>query len=152
MINPNNEKELTNAIKNILTNNKLRQNLIKNGLERAKTFTTINTAKNTLKHILSVWTIIFKKHIIKTILMSLWRSIKGGFERFSEFVKPFTDKVNLVVNTVLLSIVYFIGVGFTSVSAKLVGKKFLKLEKENTNSYWIDKEQNNSKESYFRQF
>ena len=84
--------------------------------------------------------------------MSIWRSIKGGFERFSEFIKPFTDKVNLVVNTVLLSIVYFIGVGFTSVSAKLVGKKFLKLEKENVNSYWIDKTQNNSKESYLRKF
>ncbi len=84
--------------------------------------------------------------------MTIWRTIKGSFERFSEFVKPFTDKVNLVVNTVLLSIVYFIGVGFTSISAKLVGKKFLKLEKENTNSYWIDKEQNFSKESYFRQF
>lgn len=84
--------------------------------------------------------------------MSIWRSIKRGFERFSKFVKPFTDKVNLVVNTILLSIVYFIGVGFTSVCAKLVGKKFLKLEKENVNSYWIEKEQNNSKKSYFRQF
>ena len=84
--------------------------------------------------------------------MELWRIIKRGFERFSEFVKPFTDKVNLVVNTILLSLVYFIGVGLTSISAKIVGKKFLKLEKENSNSHWIDKEQNTSKESYFRQF
>lgn len=84
--------------------------------------------------------------------MELWRIIKNGFERFSEFVKPFTDKVNLVVNTILLSLVYFIGVGLTSISAKIVGKKFLKLEKENSNSYWIEKEQNTSKESYFRQF
>ena len=85
--------------------------------------------------------------------MGVFEGVKKAFDRFSNFIKPVTDKINLAVNTILLTIVYFIGVGLTSLTAKLVGKKFLKLEKEKTSSCWINKENKTAKYyENFRQF
>jgi len=72
-------------------------------------------------------------------------SFKAGFEDFGHTISG-------LINTALLSIVYFLGVGPTSLTAKLVGKSFLKLLVQ-AESYWsnldIDKK---SMEHYHRQF
>ena len=58
--------------------------------------------------------------------------VKNGFKSFGEHII-------LVVNFVLLSFVYLIGVGFTSTIAKLVNKHFLDLKlTEKSKTYWIE--------------
>ena len=61
-------------------------------------------------------------------------------EFFSGFKKGFISfgkNIGLIVNAILLSFVYIVGVGLTAIIAKIVGKKFLetKLEK-NSETYW----------------
>lgn len=48
MVNPNNVDDLTNAMQELLTNEKLREDLIKRGLERAKRFTWERAANQVL--------------------------------------------------------------------------------------------------------
>ena len=57
-----------------------------------------------------------------------------------------------IINTVLLSIVYFLSIGFVSIVAKIFGKKFLNLaiDRDKT-TYWDDVEKKSS-EDYYRQF
>lgn len=59
-----------------------------------------------------------------------FRGFKQGFGNFSHLI---TD----IVNFILLSVVYFIGVGIVSLVAKLAGKHFLDL-KSNSSS-WIER-------------
>jgi len=49
MVNPHDIKGLANAIEKVLTNKKLRQQMIKNGLKQAKKFSWEKCAKETLK-------------------------------------------------------------------------------------------------------
>lgn len=75
--------------------------------------------------------------------------------KFKKILKPFeilSKIVSSIVNFILLSFVYFIGVGLTSLIAKISNKKFLDLKKENKDSYWEDKEVSNKFEDHFRQF
>ncbi len=68
--------------------------------------------------------------------------------------KKFGENIALVVNTLLLSIVYFLGIGFTSIIAQILGKRFLEIKPEkDAKTYW--KNLNLSKkplEEYYRQF
>lgn len=73
------------------------------------------------------------------------KGFKTGFRTFGY-------KVTNVINFVLLSIVYFIGVGTTSLAAKVTNKKFLELKQEGK-TYW--KERNLGKQplgKYYKQF
>lgn len=80
--------------------------------------------------------------------------IKNFFIGVKEGTKLFGETISGIVNFILLSFVYFIGVGVTSIIAKLSKKRFLELkisEKEKT--YWS--ELNLTKkplEEYYRQF
>ncbi len=74
--------------------------------------------------------------------------VKGFVAGFRNFGYNITN----VVNFVLLLLVYFIGVGSTSLMAKLSRKKFLDL-KQKGETYW--KERNLGKQTldkYYRQF
>ena len=77
--------------------------------------------------------------------MSLIKEFKEGF-------KDFGSNITIIVNTILLIIIYLIGVGITSITAKIFKKKFL-YELNSNKSYWNDlnlkKEQ---MENYYRQF
>lgn len=68
--------------------------------------------------------------------------------------KAFGEDVGSIINLILLSIVYFLGVGLTSIAARIFKKKFLNLRVDkNAKSYW--EELNLSKkptEEYYRQF
>lgn len=71
---------------------------------------------------------------------------------FATGFKNFGHNVTNVVNFILLSLVYFIGVGSTSLIAKLSKKTFLELNPKKR-TYW--KEKNLGKqplENYYRQF
>lgn len=59
------------------------------------------------------------------------------------FFKKTAEKIGLtmafVVNSLLLLVVYTIGVGLTSVVAKIVGKRFLEIRPSSEmSSYWND--------------
>jgi len=75
--------------------------------------------------------------------------------KFKKILKPLealSKIISSLINFILLSFVYFVGIGLTSVIAKISNKKFLILKKENKDSYWEDKEVSNKFEDYFRQF
>lgn len=79
-------------------------------------------------------------------MISFFRGFKKGNELFG-------DTIAALVNTFLLTIVYVLGVGLTSIFAKIVQKKFLNIREEKIQSYWKDinlttKEIN----EYYRQF
>ena len=75
------------------------------------------------------------------------------FKGFLTGFKRFGHTFATVVNFVLLTIVYIIGVGLTSIVAKAVGKSFLNTKKRRKPSYWEDKNLTKEpKENYYRQF
>ena len=70
---------------------------------------------------------------------------KEGFKEFGHTIAAF-------VNTVLLSIVYFIGVGITAFFARLLNKRFLDMRLKK-GSYWEDLNLKKEPiENYHRQF
>ncbi len=76
--------------------------------------------------------------------------IKG----FKKGQKEFGESIAIIINSFLLFLVYFIGVGLTSIIAKIFNKHFLdfKINKQ-ADTYWTDL--NLSKkpvQEYFRQF
>jgi cytochrome c biogenesis protein CcdA len=77
--------------------------------------------------------------------MSFFKSLKAGFHLFGEYITT-------IINVILLTFVYLIGVGITAIIAKLSGKKFMET-KLGKKSYWeeygLKKEK---KENYLRQF
>jgi len=75
-----------------------------------------------------------------------WKGCKKGMKKFG-------DTISAIVNTVLLFIVYFFGVGLTWFFSRIAGKKFLETKISKEKSYWNDlnlKEKNI--EEYYRQF
>ena len=73
-------------------------------------------------------------------------------ESFKCGAKEFSKNLAVIVNTVLLSIVYIIGIGITSITAKMFKKKFLETQKKKK-TYWSDLNlKKKSLEEYYRQF
>jgi len=81
------------------------------------------------------------------------RSIKDFFRGFREGFKGFAFKVTDAINFVLLFFVYFIGVGITSIIAKIFGKHFLDLKFKDKKSYWVKRKlESRAIERYYKQF
>ena len=76
----------------------------------------------------------------------LLRGIKEGMHSFGKDIAT-------LVNSILLSIVYVIGVGMSAVFARIGKKKFLDLSNEKKTTYWqqigLKKKPKNT---YFRQY
>ena len=73
-------------------------------------------------------------------------------DEFKKYLKNFQHSINTGINVILLSIVYIVGVGFTSIFAKLLNKHFLELEFSKKNTYWLDLNLKKKKfEDYFKQ-
>lgn len=73
---------------------------------------------------------------------------------FKEGQRYFGENISAVVNLVLLSFVYIVGAGLTSLAARFFGKSFLdkKIDSE-TKSYWENLNlKTQRKEAYYRQF
>ena len=79
---------------------------------------------------------------------------KVFFAKLKEGQKAFGDDIAEIVNTALLSAVYVLGVGLTSLAARIFGKKFLNLQiNKNAKTYWEDLNLGKKKtEEYYRQF
>jgi hypothetical protein len=80
--------------------------------------------------------------------------LKEFFKGIKKGQKEFGEDIAQVINFILLTIVYFIGVGLTSIFAKIVGKSFLDLNiDKNVESYWeeLNLEKDDIRE-YYRQF
>jgi len=81
------------------------------------------------------------------------KKIPQPLSEFKEGMFEFGQTIAIIINSVLLLLVYFIGVGPTSVIAKLAGKEFLDTERIGKTTYWVDTDSSNrSDESYYSQF
>jgi len=70
---------------------------------------------------------------------------------FKKGMTEFSHNIIIIVNTILLLAVYLIGVGLTSLTAKLSKKHFLETKKEKT--YWSNLNLKNKPiKEYYRQF
>jgi len=80
--------------------------------------------------------------------------MKEFFNDFKDGIKEFGHTINIIINTILLTFVYFIGVGITSIVATIFKKKFLDIEvSDNIKSYWSDLNlKKESIERYYKQF
>ena len=79
--------------------------------------------------------------------------MKAFFSGFWEGFKEFGHNINTLVNSILLSVVYVFGVGFTSIAARLVGKRFLVTETTEEDTYWEDLDPEKKPiEEHYRQF
>jgi hypothetical protein len=79
--------------------------------------------------------------------------MKGFFKGFREGMRAFGENIAIIVNSLLLSLVYLLGVGPTSVLAKVTGKIFLKKKPSPTDTYWEKLDINGRKlNRYYRQF
>ncbi|MBN1645423.1 hypothetical protein JW868_00110 [Candidatus Woesearchaeota archaeon] len=76
-----------------------------------------------------------------------FKGLKKGTESFS-------SNITTIINTLLLSIVYFIGVGITSIIARLFGKEFLDLrQSKKIRTYWSTLNlKKKPMDEYYRQF
>ena len=80
------------------------------------------------------------------------KGLKQFFRGFKKGMADFGYNIALIINTVLLTIVYLLGVGLTSIFAKALRKHFLEMKLSN-DSYWSDLNlKKKSMEGYYRQF
>ncbi len=80
-----------------------------------------------------------------------WKEFFNGIKKGQ---KAFGEDIAQIVNLIVLSVVYIIGIGITSLIAKIVGKHFLELNMDkNKKSYWEELQLGiGKKEEYYRQF
>ena len=80
--------------------------------------------------------------------------LKLLFCGFQKGMKKFSHGITIIVNTLLLSLVYVIGVGITSLFAGLFGRHFLDMKLSKSRStYWQDLNLKKKPiEEYYRQF
>lgn len=72
---------------------------------------------------------------------------------FIKGMKNFLTDINRVIDIILLLIIYILGVGLTSIIAKIAGKHFLDLKiNKNKDTYWGDLTLNKNQEDYYQQF
>ena len=82
------------------------------------------------------------------------KELKNFFKGFKKGMGDFGQGITSIVNSALLLIVYLMGVGFTSIFAKIFHKHFLdrKLSTKDK-TYWADLSlKKKSIEKYYRQF
>lgn len=81
-------------------------------------------------------------------------SLNQFFHGFKRGTKDFGHNISIIINSVLLSVVYIIGVGLTSLIAKIIGKHFLdKKTSKESQTYWTDLNiKKKPIEEYYRQF
>ena len=74
---------------------------------------------------------------------SFIKGFKIGFNFFKE-------NISIIINSILLSIIYIIGIGLSFLIAKILRKGFLdtKIDK-NKNSYWLNLNLGKKKEDYY---
>jgi hypothetical protein len=81
-------------------------------------------------------------------------ALRDFFTGFKKGQKGFGESISSIINSVLLGIVYVLGVGLTSIFAKIFGKRFLEKKIDSQKkSYWQELNLGRKpKEEYLRQF
>ena len=80
-------------------------------------------------------------------------TMKTFSDGLKEGMQLFGQGIATLVNTLLLTFVYVIGVGITALIAKLFRKQFLQLKLTQQDSYWTPLDlKKKPKEEYYRQF
>ena len=75
------------------------------------------------------------------------------FSGFKKGMKHFGNCLTIIINSILLLVVYAIGVGITSLVAKLVRKHFLNTKPTKEKTYWTDLNLNKkAKAEHYKQF
>lgn len=99
---------------------------------------------------LSIFTVYFFYQIFSKKKEKNYSFLKGIKEGF----KDLPLAINNIINTILLTILYFIGIGPIAIVMKLGKKRLLLTYKEKEkNSYWLDYNLTKEKEeNYYRQF
>lgn len=70
-----------------------------------------------------------------------------------EYLKKFNLLISKMINTILLTIVYFVGIGITSIAGKIFRKRFLDMDLKGGESFWIEVEEKaKTREDYKRMF
>lgn len=73
-------------------------------------------------------------------------ALKEFLRGFKEGFKLFGKTIAGIINFVMLSILYFTGIGLTSIACKITGKKFMELTHDKTKkSYWEESERQNNR-------
>ena len=81
------------------------------------------------------------------------KKLKQFLKGFKKGMKIFGDNLAITINTLLLFFVYIIGVGITSIIAKLFRKHFLETKLSKKDSYWDNLNLKEKPiEKYYRQF
>jgi hypothetical protein len=83
--------------------------------------------------------------------MGALMTFRSFFADVQSGMKKFGSDISIIVNTILLFVVYIIGVGITALVAKIVRKHFLVL-KPKGKTLWIDAKKEQTEESHYRQF
>jgi hypothetical protein len=80
-------------------------------------------------------------------------NLKAFIGGFKDGFQSFGYTITVVINSTLMTLVYFLFVGPTSLAARIAKKSFLDVSNEKKASYWeelgLDKEE---KENYYDQF
>ena len=81
-------------------------------------------------------------------------SLKQFFRGFKKGMHNFGQNIAIIINSASLLIVYFIGIGLTSIVAKIFGKHFLETKiSKKQESYWSDLNLKKKPiEEYYKQF
>ena len=80
-------------------------------------------------------------------------NLKFHFAAFKKGISKFGQNISTLVNFMLLSLVYLLGVGFTSILSKLLKKNFLDTKISNKKTYWSKLDlKKESIEKHMRQF
>ena len=80
-------------------------------------------------------------------------TLNKGWSKIKKALEPISKKISNIVNFILLSIVYSVGIGAVSVIMKIFGKHFLELKKLNKKSNWHEHEvAKQPLENYYRIF
>lgn len=73
------------------------------------------------------------------------------FQGYLKGFRSFGHDIATLVNSAILFVVYFVGIGLTFLASKIVGKRFLGVKQVKT--YWSDLNLKKSRlEDYYRQF
>jgi len=81
------------------------------------------------------------------------KELKQFFRGFKKGMANFGQGIAILINTILLTFVYLLGVGLTSILAKIFRKNFLELKLYKKNTYWSElRLKRKPIQEYYRQF
>jgi hypothetical protein len=81
-------------------------------------------------------------------------SLREFLKGFKEGSESFVSNIKVIINSILLSVVYILGIGITSIFAKIFGKHFLDMKLSGRGeTYWSELNlKKRQEDEYYKQF